>query len=94
MKVPNYKLSSGGIKEKVQNKNKGMELRLTFQRGFDFGNYKAFSYEKFGRRRTSEKNFKVVKRCRMASFGKMCLNTGWSRNSTFFTSKGRDFQTT
>ena len=34
MKVPNYKLCSSGIKEeKVQNKNKEMELRLPFKEG-------------------------------------------------------------
>ena len=34
MKVLNYKLCSSGIKEdKIQNKNKGMELRLPFKEG-------------------------------------------------------------
>ena len=45
---------------------------MAIQRGFNFGNQKAFSYEKFRRRRTRGKNFKVVKRCSMAGFGKMC----------------------
>ena len=34
MKVSNYKLCSSGIKEeKIQNKNRGMELRLPFREG-------------------------------------------------------------
>ena len=34
MKVPNYKLCSSRLKEeKVQNKNKGIELRLPFKEG-------------------------------------------------------------
>ena len=34
MKVLNYKLCSNGIEEdKIQNKNKGMELRLPFKEG-------------------------------------------------------------
>ena len=66
MKVLNYKLCSSGIKEKVQNKNKGMELRLPFKEGLFLEIKRLFSYEKFGRRRTRGKNFKVVKRCSMA----------------------------
>ena len=74
MKVLNYKLCSSAIKEeKIQNKNKALELGLPFKEGLIL-------------------EIKRLKRYSLASFGKMCLNTGWGESSTVFTRKGRDSQ--
>ena len=56
---------------------------IAIQRGFNFGYYEAFSHKKFGKRTTSGKNFKVVKRCSMTSFGTMCLNIAWIEVACF-----------
>ena len=91
MKVPNYKLSSSGIKEqKVQNRNKGMELKLPLKEGLIL-EIKMLSLTRSSE--GEEKEERTLKSLRDTAF---TVSERWGRSkdgvevARFFTSKGRD----